>query len=141
MFSGHRSLLVSALVLGLPFAALAQPKADAGSGPTNGATSTNDAGSGPTEGAKANVGSADLTGVTTGQNSQKPDDAKAAGTGGGNGAESGNMAPNRNEGSAHVGATGAATTPPPGSAAAPSSADTAGTGGGQGAKAKPEKTP
>lgn len=35
--------------------ALAQPKADAGSGPTTGATSTNDAGSGPTQGAKPNT--------------------------------------------------------------------------------------
>jgi hypothetical protein len=70
MFSFARTLLVSGIVLSVPLAAYAQPKADAGSGPTNGATSTNDAGSGPTPGAKPNTSSADSTGVTTGQNSQ-----------------------------------------------------------------------
>ena len=70
MFSLARGLLISGIVLCVPFAAYAQPKADAGSGPTNGATSTNDAGSGPTPGAKPNAGSADSTGVTTGASSQ-----------------------------------------------------------------------
>jgi hypothetical protein len=46
MFSLAKSLLVSGIALCVPITALAQPKADAGSGPTNGATSTNDAGSG-----------------------------------------------------------------------------------------------
>jgi hypothetical protein len=41
--------------------------ADAGSGPTKGATSTNDAGSGPTPGAKPGTGSADSTGASSGQ--------------------------------------------------------------------------
>jgi hypothetical protein len=49
-----RSLLLSMIAFGVSVPALAQPKADAGSGPTNGATSTNDAGSGPTKGAKPN---------------------------------------------------------------------------------------
>ena len=35
--------------------AFAQPKADAGSGPTKGAVSTDDAGSGPTKGVKPNT--------------------------------------------------------------------------------------
>ena len=48
MFSLGRCLLVSAIALSVPYTAFAQPKGDAGSGPTNGATSTNDAGSGPT---------------------------------------------------------------------------------------------
>jgi hypothetical protein len=70
MFSLARHLLVSGIVLCVPFVAYARPKADAGSGPTNGATSTNDAGSGRTPGAKPNTASADSTGVTTGANSQ-----------------------------------------------------------------------
>ena len=53
-----KRLILSAVALGLSFPALAQPKADAGSGPTSGSTSTNDAGSGPTKGAKPN---SDLT--------------------------------------------------------------------------------
>jgi hypothetical protein len=65
-----RCLLVSAIALSVPYAAFAQPKGDAGSGPTNGATSTNDAGSGPTPGAKPNTSAAESTGTTTGQNSQ-----------------------------------------------------------------------
>jgi hypothetical protein len=52
-----RTLLISAIALSLPELASAQPKADAGSGPTSGATSANDAGSGPTKGAEPNVGS------------------------------------------------------------------------------------
>jgi hypothetical protein len=45
-----RSLLACVIALGLSVPAFAQPKADPGSGPTNGAVSTNDAGSGPTKG-------------------------------------------------------------------------------------------
>jgi hypothetical protein len=64
------TVLVAAVVAGgLSLPALAQPKADAGSGPTSGATSTNDAGSGPTKGMKANTGStgngSDANGATT----------------------------------------------------------------------------
>ena len=50
-----RSLLLSMIAIGLSAPALAQPKADAGSGPTTGAASANDAGSGPTKGAKTNT--------------------------------------------------------------------------------------
>ena len=50
-------LLTSVIALGVSGPAFAQPKADAGSGPTGGATSTNDAGSGPTAGAKPSTGS------------------------------------------------------------------------------------
>jgi hypothetical protein len=57
MFSLSRALLVPAIALGVSVPAFAQPKADAGSGPTSGSISTNDAGSGPTTGAKPNVGS------------------------------------------------------------------------------------
>ena len=49
------SLLISAIAVGLSAPAFAQPKADAGSGPTKGAVSTDDAGSGPTKGAKPNA--------------------------------------------------------------------------------------
>jgi hypothetical protein len=50
------SLLISVIIaLGLAAPAFAQPKADAGSGPTSGAASANDAGSGPTKGAKPNT--------------------------------------------------------------------------------------
>ena len=50
--SSFRTILLAALIAGsLSPSALAQTKADAGSGPTSGATSTNDAGSGPTKGA------------------------------------------------------------------------------------------
>jgi hypothetical protein len=52
-----RNLLTCVIALGIATPAFAQPKADAGSGPTNGAVSTNDAGSGPTKGAKPNTGS------------------------------------------------------------------------------------
>jgi hypothetical protein len=48
------SLLISLITLGLSAPAFAQPKADAGSGPTKGAVSTDDAGSGPTKGVKPN---------------------------------------------------------------------------------------
>jgi hypothetical protein len=44
-------LLASVMVFGLSGSAFAQPKADAGSGPTSGSAATNDAGSGPTKGA------------------------------------------------------------------------------------------
>jgi hypothetical protein len=50
-----RSLLITAIGLGLSASAVAQPKADAGSGPTTGAVSTDDAGSGPTKGVKPNA--------------------------------------------------------------------------------------
>jgi hypothetical protein len=50
-----RSLLISAITLGLSAPAFAQPKADAGSGPTTGAATANDAGSGPTKGVKPNA--------------------------------------------------------------------------------------
>ena len=52
------SLLISAIAVGLSASAFAQPKADAGSGPTKGAVSTDDAGSGPTKGAKPNTDTA-----------------------------------------------------------------------------------
>jgi hypothetical protein len=57
MSSMTRSLLACAIALSLSSPVFAQPKGDAGSGPTSGATSTNDAGSGPTKGAKLNSGS------------------------------------------------------------------------------------
>jgi hypothetical protein len=59
-------VLVPAIALDLSAPAIAQPKADAGSGPTSGAISTNDAGSGPTGGAKPNTGS------TAASNSNQP---------------------------------------------------------------------
>jgi hypothetical protein len=57
MSSLSTNLLTSLIVLGLSTPAFSQPKADAGSGPTSGAMSTNDAGSGPTKGAKPDAGS------------------------------------------------------------------------------------
>jgi hypothetical protein len=54
MSSFSRSTLISMIAIGFSASAFAQPKADAGSGPTKGATSTNDAGSGSTTGAKPN---------------------------------------------------------------------------------------
>jgi hypothetical protein len=51
----QRSLLVSLIAVGLSAPAFAQPKADAGSGPTTGAATADDAGSGPTKGAKTNT--------------------------------------------------------------------------------------
>jgi hypothetical protein len=57
MSSLSRSLLTCAIALALSAPAFAQPKGDAGSGPTSGAVSTNDAGSGPTTGAKPNSSS------------------------------------------------------------------------------------
>jgi hypothetical protein len=57
MSSFSRSLLACVVALGLSSPAFAQPKGDAGSGPTSGATSASDAGSGPTKGAKPNSGS------------------------------------------------------------------------------------
>jgi hypothetical protein len=70
----------------------------------------------------------------------KPDNAKAAGTGGGEGAAG---ASSTNDGSRKVGAQGAAAASQsaPGSVTTPSSRDAAGTGGGEGAKTQPEKTP
>lgn len=50
-------MLACVVALGLSSPAFAQPKVDAGSGPTSGATSTKDAGSGPTNGAKPNSAS------------------------------------------------------------------------------------
>jgi hypothetical protein len=67
-----RSLLTSVIVLGLSAPAFAQPKADAGGGPTSGAMSTNDAGSGPTKGAKPNTGS------TAASNSNGPTENSAS---------------------------------------------------------------
>ena len=49
------SLLISAIAVGFSAPAFAQPKADAGSGPTKGTVSTDDAGSGPTKGAKTDA--------------------------------------------------------------------------------------
>jgi hypothetical protein len=54
MFSFGKGLLLSVFAIALSGPVLAQPKADAGSGPTSGAGSANDAGSGPTTGAKPN---------------------------------------------------------------------------------------
>ena len=73
----------------------------------------------------------------------KPDNAKAAGTGGGEGAAAPNTSSNNTDGSGKVGAQGAAAASQgaPGNETKPSSANAAGTGGGEGAKAKPEKTP
>jgi hypothetical protein len=48
-------LLISVIALGLSAPAVAQPKGDAGSGPTKGAVSADDAGSGPTKGVKPNA--------------------------------------------------------------------------------------
>ena len=60
-----RSLLLSMIAFGFSVPALAQPKADAGSGPTNGATSTDDAGSGPKKGAKPNSDAASNSNSST----------------------------------------------------------------------------
>jgi hypothetical protein len=49
------SLLLSVIAVGPSAPAFAQPKADAGSGPTKGAVSTDDAGSGPTKGPEPNT--------------------------------------------------------------------------------------
>jgi hypothetical protein len=51
----RESLLISLIAVGLSTPAFAQPKADAGSGPTSGTASANDAGSGPTKGVKPNT--------------------------------------------------------------------------------------
>ena len=53
-----RTLLASVLSVGLAAPAVAQPKNDAGSGPTAGTVSTKDAGSGPTKGAQPDSSSA-----------------------------------------------------------------------------------
>jgi hypothetical protein len=76
-------------------------------------------------------------------NKLKPDDAKAAGTGGGKGAADSNSPSNNDRGSGNVGANGAAAAAAkePGNATTPNSTDAAGTGGGKGAKSQPEKTP
>jgi hypothetical protein len=55
MSSFGRSLLISGIALSLSAPSFAQPKADAGSGPTKGVVSTDDAGSGPTKGTKPNA--------------------------------------------------------------------------------------
>ena len=57
MSSLSTTLLAAAVAIGLSAPAFAQPKADAGSGPTSGAVTTKDAGSGPTQGAKPNADS------------------------------------------------------------------------------------
>ena len=54
MSSFRGSIIILMVAVGLSAPALAQPKGDAGSGPTKGAVSTDDAGSGPTKGAKPN---------------------------------------------------------------------------------------
>jgi hypothetical protein len=51
----REGLLILVIASGLSSPAVAQPKADAGSGPTRGAVSTDDAGSGPTKGVKPNT--------------------------------------------------------------------------------------
>jgi hypothetical protein len=72
----------------------------------------------------------------------KPDNAKAAGTGGGEGAAAASST-NNSDTSGTVGAQGAAAASQkaPGNATTPSSRDAAGTGGGEGAKSQPAKTP
>src|ERR1700733_4191361 len=52
MSSFRGSLIILMIAVRLSAPALAQPKGDAGSGPTKGAVPTDDAGSGPTKGAK-----------------------------------------------------------------------------------------
>ena len=74
----------------------------------------------------------------------KPDNAKAAGTGGGKGAAESNSATNNDRGSGNVAANGAAAASqkePSNDPTSPDKASAAGTGGGQGAKGQPEKTP
>jgi hypothetical protein len=63
------SLLISAIAVGLSAPAFAQPKADAGSGPTKGAISTDDAGSWPTKGAKPNADKTAAESMDTTENS------------------------------------------------------------------------
>jgi hypothetical protein len=65
MSSWSKGLLAAVLAFGLSSPTFAQPKADAGSGPTSGTTSTNDAGSGSTQGVKPSTSAAnDSTGST-----------------------------------------------------------------------------
>jgi hypothetical protein len=78
MSSLSRTLLVPAIALGLSAPAFAQPRADAGSGPTSGAISTNDAGSGPTKGAKPNTGSTAST-ASSSENSDATPGPKSTG--------------------------------------------------------------
>ncbi len=61
------SLLISVVAVALSVPAFAQPKADAGSGPTIGAATGNDAGSGPTKGAmtKTNTTATSNSGAST----------------------------------------------------------------------------
>jgi hypothetical protein len=54
MSSFRGSLIILMIAVRLSAPALAQPKGDAGSGPTKGAVPTDDAGSGPTKGTKPN---------------------------------------------------------------------------------------
>jgi hypothetical protein len=62
--SSFKGLLFSIALVGLSGPALAQPKADAGAGPTRGAAPANDAGSGPTNGAKPDTTVSDSAGST-----------------------------------------------------------------------------
>jgi hypothetical protein len=62
--SSFKGLLFSIALVGLSGAALAQPKADGGAGPTSGSASANDAGSGPTTGAKPETTVSDSGGST-----------------------------------------------------------------------------
>jgi len=71
MSSFRGSIIILMVAVGLSAPALAQPKGDAGSGPTKGAVSTDDAGSGPTKGAKPN------TDTTTTSNSNGSTDNSA----------------------------------------------------------------
>jgi hypothetical protein len=67
MSSFRGSLIILMIAVRLSAPALAQPKGDAGSGPTKGAVPTDDAGSGPTKGAKPNSDStaeSDSNGLT-----------------------------------------------------------------------------
>ena len=69
MSSFRGSLIIFMIAVGLSAPALAQPKADAGSGPTKGAISTDDAGSGPTKGAKPNADNTAAESMDTTENS------------------------------------------------------------------------
>ena len=91
-------------------------------------------------------GKTNETTPTTETNKMKPDDAKAAGTGGGKGAAAATSTDSGNDrGAGNVGANGAAAataTAPKNDPISPDKATAAGTGGGQGAKTtEPNKTP
>jgi hypothetical protein len=87
-------------------------------------------------------GKTNETTPTTQTDKMKPDNAKAAGTGGGEGAAESNSGSN-DRGSGNVGAQGAAATSQgvPGNENKPATTEAAGDGDGQGSKLKPEKTP